>query len=219
MGHVAAGMAAKPLAREVNLGLLVFAALLLDVLLWIFVLVGLEQVVVPSDFARHPYLSFVFPYSHSLVACVTWSLAAAAVAWRWARTTGRQPRRAMLATSLAVFSHFVLDAVVHVKDLPLDRDSPIRFGTGLWEKNMPAALGLEILLVVVGAFLYARAVLPGGFRLSMLIGMLALCAGMTVAGATLQKTPPAASVAAWSGIVAIVVVSAVLGFVDSRNRA
>ncbi len=214
VGHVAAGMALKPLGRDINLGVLVFAALLLDVLLWVFVLLGFEQVIVPQDFARRPYLSFVFPYSHSLVASAAWSFAAAYIAWRWARKTGRPQVFPALAAGASVLSHFFLDAVVHVKDLPLDRESSVYFGMGLWEKNMAAALALELALVAAAAAIYLRSSMPRGWRLWALLAVLFLCSGLTVAGSTLQRTPPTPAAAAWSGIVAIPVVSVVLGLVD-----
>jgi len=218
VGHVAAGMALKTLAREVNLGLLVLTALLLDVLLWILVLLGIEQVVVPPDFVQHPYLSFVFPYSHSLASAAAWSLGAAWVGWRWARRTERPNVAPALALGLAVASHFVLDAVVHVKDLLLDRESSIYIGAGLWEKSMATALALEIGLLVGAAAVYLRAVPLRGWRLWTLLSILLLCALLTLAGATLQKTPPAPAAAAWSGLVSIGFLSGVLGFVDRRPR-
>lgn len=47
VGHVGAALALRRAERRVNLGVLILAALLLDVLLWLFVLAGLEQVIVP----------------------------------------------------------------------------------------------------------------------------------------------------------------------------
>lgn len=214
VGHIGAGMAVKPLGRELNLGFLVFCALLLDLLLWVFVLAGVEQVVVPPDFSRHPFLSFVFPYSHSLVSSVTWAAAAAGVTWKWARKAERTPWYPMLAAGLAVLSHFWLDGLVHVKDLPLDRDSSIYVGTGLWEKNMAAAVVLELVLAAAGAAVYWKSVAPRGGRRFLLVATLVLCSGLTVAGATLQKVPPSPSAAAWSGIVAILLVSLAAGWAD-----
>lgn len=217
VGHVGAGLALKPLAREINLGFLVLCALLLDLLLWVFVLAGVEQVVVPPDFARQHFLSFVFPYSHSLTATVAWSAAAAGVVWKWARRRERAPWAAMLAAGLAVLSHFVLDAAVHVPDLPLDRDSTVYVGTGLEERSMAAALALELVVLAAGCALYLKAEAPRGSRLFLLLGTLALCSVLTVAGGTLQASPPAPAVAAWSGIVSIVLVSLAAGWADRRR--
>ena len=55
----------------------------------------------------------------------------------------------------AVFSHWVLDWLVHRPDLPLYDDS-FKVGLGLW--NYPAlAFGLEIIFLFGGTYLYMRA--------------------------------------------------------------
>jgi hypothetical protein len=46
----------------------IFAALLLDLALWLFILVGRESVTTPGNFARTHPPAFVFPDSHGLVA-------------------------------------------------------------------------------------------------------------------------------------------------------
>jgi hypothetical protein len=45
-------------------GVLAAAALLLDVVLWLLVLIGWESVTIPADFAGTHQPVFVFPYSH-----------------------------------------------------------------------------------------------------------------------------------------------------------
>jgi uncharacterized membrane protein HdeD (DUF308 family) len=58
----------------------------------------------------------------------------------------------------AVFSHWILDLIVHRPDLPLYDDS-YKVGLGLW--NYPAlAFALEIALLFGGIFLYLRATTP-----------------------------------------------------------
>ena len=54
VGHLGAGLAAKAVAPRVGLGTLVAAAFLLDILLWLFVTLHIEGVVVPGDFGREP---------------------------------------------------------------------------------------------------------------------------------------------------------------------
>ncbi len=56
----------------------------------------------------------------------------------------------------AVFSHWLLDLVVHVEDLPLLGDS-YKVGFGLW-RHVWLSFPLEIAILVAGAALYARAV-------------------------------------------------------------
>ncbi|MEJ0027489.1 MAG: hypothetical protein WDN01_15805 [Rhizomicrobium sp.] len=56
----------------------------------------------------------------------------------------------------AVFSHWLLDLVVHVADLPLLGDS-FKVGFGLW-RHVWISVPLEIAILIAGAALYARAV-------------------------------------------------------------
>src|SRR5262249_60756631 len=124
VGHLGAGLAAKRVDPRLSLGVLFLAAMLLDALLWTFVLMGLEEVHVPADFGRAHYLTFTFPYSHGLVASVAWSLTAFAVA----RACGGTARAGWVVAA-AVFSHFLLDALVHRAGLPVL--GPASFQPGL----------------------------------------------------------------------------------------
>jgi hypothetical protein len=125
VGHLGAGLAAKRLAPRLNLGVLFLAAMWLDALLWIFVLLGFEEVHVPASFGETHYLTFTFPYSHGMAASLGWSAAAlvAVRAWGWSGTAG-------LVIAGTVFSHFVLDALVHVAGLPL-------LGPGSYRRGSP----------------------------------------------------------------------------------
>jgi hypothetical protein len=69
-GHVGAALAIGRGERRINPGIFVFASLLLDVLLWIFVLVGWEAVTIPPNFAFTHQPEFVFPHSHGLMAAL-----------------------------------------------------------------------------------------------------------------------------------------------------
>src|SRR5262245_56887201 len=127
VGHLGAGLAAKRIAPRPNLGMLFLAAMLLDALLWIFVLLGLEQVHIPANFAETHYLTFNFPYSHGLLPTFGWAVAAALAtrAFGWSA-------RAALVIAAVVSSHFVLDVVVHVAGLPVLGPRSPHLGLGLW---------------------------------------------------------------------------------------
>ena len=200
-GHLAAGLALKKVDRKINLGWLFFAALFHDFLLGILVLLGVEQIIIPVDFAQKHYLSFIFPYSHSLVASVIWSLLAFGITYAvLSRWTSRERVRAGLALSLAVFSHFVFDWIVHVPDLPLWSDASPKIGLGLWN-NLPLALILEVALVVVGFVFYLVTVKPKSNLNRFGLGILLLVvSSMTVMGQMLAETPPPATGAAMSWI-------------------
>jgi hypothetical protein len=114
IGHVAVGLGLKRADPALNLGWLLFAAMLPDFLLGWFALAGQETYEAPPGFATGHYLLFTFPWSHGLAADLVWAAAAGLVAWRFTRRW-----TASLAIAAAVASHFVLDAIVHVKGLPL----------------------------------------------------------------------------------------------------
>ncbi|HYM12810.1 MAG TPA: hypothetical protein VEU62_18880 [Bryobacterales bacterium] len=97
IGHIAVGIGLKRADRRLNAGILVFAALLADFLLGVFVFLGLEDYFVPPNFATVHYLQFEFPYSHGLAASIGWAGAAALAALLlWRRREGRRRRIALI---------------------------------------------------------------------------------------------------------------------------
>jgi len=152
VGHYGVSFAAKKAEPGVPLWVLFIAVQLLDVLWAPFVLLGIEKVrIVPGITASNPLDLYYMPYTHSLVAAIGWSV----VAFLAYRLTVRSaPTRAAVIVGLAVFSHWVLDFLVHRPDLPL-YDNTAKVGLGLW--NLPAvALGLEALLLFGAMWLYLR---------------------------------------------------------------
>jgi hypothetical protein len=152
VGHYGVSFAIKKRNPDIPLWVLFIAVQLLDVAWAPFILLGIEKVrIVPGITASNPLDLYYMPYTHSLVAAVMWS-AGAFVLYRLAAPAGRATS-AMLVGA-AVFSHWVLDFVVHRPDLPL-YDNTAKVGLGLW--NSPAiAFGLEILLLFGGMWLYFR---------------------------------------------------------------
>jgi hypothetical protein len=67
-GHIGAALVIGRAERRINIGAIIFAALLFDSVLWFFVLLGWESVTIPPHFATARQLVFVFPYSHGLLA-------------------------------------------------------------------------------------------------------------------------------------------------------
>ena len=152
VGHYGVSFAAKKAEPAIPLWVLFIAVQLLDVLWAPFVLLGIEKVrIVPGITASNPLDLYYMPYTHSLVAAIGWSV----VAFLAYRLTVRSaPTRAAVIVGVAVFSHWVLDFLVHRPDLPL-YDNTAKVGLGLW--NLPAvALGLEALLLFGAMWLYLR---------------------------------------------------------------
>jgi len=153
VGHYGVSFAAKRGDRSIPLWALFVAVQLLDVFWSMFVVFGVEKVrIVPGITASNPLDLYYMPYTHSLVAALLWSLGAY-VAYRAIRAFGASHRAALLV-ALAVFSHWVLDLVVHRPDLPL-YDNVAKVGLGLWNYPAPAYL-LEVAVLFGGTFLYLR---------------------------------------------------------------
>ena len=72
VGHVALALGAARAAPRLNVGWLVFAALVSDFLLGIFGFLGLEHATVPDDYAHRHYLLFCVPIVMCLLAA-TWN--------------------------------------------------------------------------------------------------------------------------------------------------
>ena len=151
LGHFALGFAAKPLAPRVSLGWLFVAAQLCDVVWPVLVFAGVERVHIDpcsSDFT--PLTFDHYPWSHGLVCVAGWALAAGAVTWSVLRD-----RSAALIVALLVASHWLLDLVTHVPDMPLGPWSTQRYGFGLWN-HFGATLAVEGVLFAAGVAVYAR---------------------------------------------------------------
>jgi hypothetical protein len=206
VGHLGVGLALSSRSPRFRLGPLLGGALFLDVLLGAFVLAGVEQVIVPPDFRSGHILEFVFPYSHGLVSTAAWAGLGAVLAGTGVLGVGRG-RQAAWVMAAAVASHFLCDAVVHVRGLPLLGDLSPRIGLGLW-RAMGVALGLELLLLGCGAWLFLRSRpdLPV-VRRGVLLGVLVLLALVQVVGqlAAADAPPPAALALTWLGQTALLV--------------
>lgn len=216
-GHVGVALAVARLEPRVNLGLFTAASLLLDLLLWSFVLLGWESVAIPADFAQTHQPAFAFPYSHGLLASVLWSASAAAFVGWPTRSGGVRWRPAFLVAGV-VFSHWLLDALVHRPELPLSGSASPQVGLGLWN-HMPLALGVEAILVLLGLWLF----LPGcGLsrpRKLALACLSLLLLSFTVVGMTVAPAPPSAAAMAASSLTAIVLVCGVIAWLASGHPA
>jgi hypothetical protein len=210
-GHIGAALMIGRAERAVNVGVFIAAALLLDLLLWLFVLIGWEAVAIPPDFASRHQVEFVFPYSHGLAASIFWAVLAAAVGVAcYSRLQSKWRIAALLA--VAVFSHWVLDAVVHRPELPLAGAASRAVGFGLWN-NMPVALVLEAAIAGVGLYLFLSGTRIGRPRSIALVVLTVLAVAFTALGMTIAPAPPSAAAMAASSLGTLIVVCAlVYGF-------
>lgn len=213
VGHLGAGLAARRVAPPVSLGTLFLAAMWLDALLWVFVLVGLESVQFPAGPMAPRYPTFTFPYSHGLIGSLGWS-AVAFVAMRLAGTG----RAASLVVGATVFSHFLLDALVHVAGLPLLGSGSYHVGLGLW-RHTGVELAVECAMGGLGWWVYlgAAGAARGAARrgLGAVVGLAGV---LTIWGAVATGAPPAPSVVAVSSLLTIGVISGLGFWLDRGSR-
>jgi membrane-bound metal-dependent hydrolase YbcI (DUF457 family) len=155
IGHFALGFAAKRAAPRASLAALFAAAQLADLLWPVLVAFGIEQVrIEPGNTAFTP-LDFVsYPYSHSLLMLVVWSIVFAGVYRVPTIDTARAATVRCILAAL-VISHWVLDYVTHRPDMPLYPGGP-RFGLGLWN-SVPATVAIEVAMYLAGLWVYVRA--------------------------------------------------------------
>lgn len=177
VGHYSASFLAKSLDKKIPLGVLFIAVQLVDVFWALFVITGIEQVRIIPGFTRSNDLDLFFmPYTHSLVGAVLWSVVAgiAYLLWR-----DGKPGKGLFAATLigfAVFSHWILDLIVHTPDLSL-YDDTYKMGFGLW--NLPVvAFPLEILILLGGLWLYMRSTKAvsaiGNYAMPIFVGFLVI---------------------------------------------
>lgn len=217
-GHVGAAMAIARAERRVNVGVFIGAALVLDMLLWLFILLGWESVAIPADVSSTRLPVFVFPYSHGLLAAAIWSAAAGVLAYVAYSRIAEARRRIAALVAAATFSHWLLDALVHRPEMPLVGAASAKVGLGLWQ-SLPVALVLEAAVVVLGMGLF----LPGSGLSrgkSFALALLALVVlAFTVLGMTMAPPPPSAFAMAASSLATLIGVCALAVWLGRRPRA
>ncbi len=195
IGHFAAGLASKKADKSISLGWAFFAAQWLDLLWPVLLLTGMEKVELRSDPHSPIPLSFThYPVSHSLLAVTGWAVLIALIYYMI-----KKKGRAAIIIGLLVLSHWLLDLLVHVPDLPISPFSDSRFGLGLW--NQPyLALIIELTLFAGGLFLYISSTKPVAGKsqwvLWSLVGFLLVIHLMNVLGPPPNTIEPIA----WVGL-------------------
>jgi membrane-bound metal-dependent hydrolase YbcI (DUF457 family) len=156
IGHLAAGFTAKPVEPKIPLWALLVASETNDILYFLFAFIGLEQKAgMTMDFSQGvKYLTSASnPWSHGLFMSVIWSLIAALIGYLFYKD-----RRSSLLLGAVVFSHWLLDFLMH-SNLPVFfHDSP-QVGLGLENSGIGLLFMTIFDLVILAAaiFFYYRA--------------------------------------------------------------
>jgi hypothetical protein len=146
VGHYAVALAAKRFAPNYSLGWLFLAVQALDVLWPPLIILGIEHArVIPGLLPASSLDFYDIPWTHSMIM---------AIAWSWlAFRLWKSP-----VLGFCVFSHWLLDLIVHRPDLPVIKGGPY-LGMGLW-RSVPGTIATEMVLLVLGLFVYMRSTRP-----------------------------------------------------------
>lgn len=210
VGHYSASFAGKRAEPRIPLWVLFLAVQWIDVLWGIFVLLGIEKVrIVPGITASNALDLYYMPYTHSLVGALGWSAFACVVCQLVPRLRGA---RTGVIVGAAVFSHWILDLIVHRPDLAL-YDSAGKMGFGLWNYRS-AAFVLEMAVLFGGAaLLYSKAVHRG-----RLMGFVIFLAALQVFGTFYFPPPPSDHAAALTALGSYALLTLIAWWVD-RDEA
>ena len=149
-GHFGLAATVKAAAPKTPLWALMVATQFLDIVFVVLLLAGgVENLTDVTDGTYGEALIHAY-WTHSLVGAAVLAVGFGLVsAWRWGRTSG-------LVLGAVVFSHWLLDLLVHRPDLPIlpgnAGDLPL-LGLGLWRTPW-ASVGAELALVLIGAATY-----------------------------------------------------------------
>jgi len=212
VGHYAAALAAKAAEPRAPLWTYVGACQLMDIAWSGLIMAGVEKVRVDPSLPGSALDLYFMPYTHSLPGALALSAIAAAAAVALLR----YPVRAGLFIGLTVFSHWLLDLLVHRPDLALWFGGP-KVGLGLWNYPQPE-MALELgLVAVAGAAWTARRKTAG--RLAW--PAVAFLAILTAVQMLASWTPASGDAVAMGGmaLAAYLALTAVAWLVDRGPRA
>ncbi len=149
VGHFAVAFLLWRLFPQVPLPVYLVAVSFPDLLWSVLVPVGIEKVGINPDSPLQKFVVFEkLPYSHSLILGNIWSLIAGLV------IAGLLNNSLVIPMFVACSaSHWILDTVVHLKDLPvLGFDGDTTVGLGLWRRGGTAFVVEIAFYAIVSAF-------------------------------------------------------------------
>ncbi len=149
IGHFAVGMAGKKIEPAISLGTLFLAAQFLDLLWPTLLLLDVEHVSIEPGVSKVTPLAFTdYPISHSLLVVLGWSIVFGVVYFLITKN-----KQGSILLGALVLSHWILDVIVHIPDLPLyPGDSP-KIGLGLWN-SMTLTVLVEGIVFIAGILVY-----------------------------------------------------------------
>ena len=191
-GHFGFAAIVKSRQPQVPLWSLMLATVWLDIVFVPLFLMGIETLKPVAGLRGGYGESLIYAdYTHSLVgALVLSALFGLMFSWRWGR-------RCAIVLAFVSFSHWLLDLVVHRRDMPIlpgNWANLPRLGFGLWQVKTGSVL-VELLLVILGALSYwlaARTAVAAGGKgrtRAIISAVLILLGGVAVLALDATQSP------------------------------
>jgi membrane-bound metal-dependent hydrolase YbcI (DUF457 family) len=150
-GHFAAGLALKAMEPNTPTWALLLGVGVLDLLFGILLVAGIERATITPGIAPGFSLDFI-DWSHSLLMSLAWAALYAAFFVR------KRGLAVAAVCGFAVFSHFLLDFLMHPGDLALWPYSNAHIGLGIWRLFPTGWWVFELAFIVLcSAYYLARA--------------------------------------------------------------
>lgn len=153
-GHFGVAAAVKAKAHKVPLWAIMVSTQLIDIIFIPLFLAKVEYMVDVTEKSYGGSMIYAF-YSHSMIGTLLLAILVGIVSGHfWGRKSG-------IILGSVVFSHWLLDLLVHRSDLPIFPGNlgnlPL-LGFGLWNFTM-ISLFIEAVLVLTGGFLYFKSII------------------------------------------------------------
>lgn len=151
IGHFGAGFAGKKFSKSASLGTYFMAAQWIDLIWPILVLLGIEKVEIEPGISSVTPLNFTYyPFTHSLFGVLIWAILFGTVYYYI-----KNNFKTAIILGLLVLSHWLLDLLVHIPDLPIFPGTDLKVGLGLWN-SFAATLIVEGLIFIGGLYFYVK---------------------------------------------------------------
>jgi hypothetical protein len=152
-GHFGFAALVKSKERSTPLWILMFSSVWLDIVFVPLFVAGIETLQPVANHRQYGGALIHADFTHSMAGALLLSAVLGAVCWPfWGK-------RSALVIGLVAVSHWALDLLVHRPDLPILPANALnlpKLGLGLWQYPAISA-GLELILVLTGAWFYWRA--------------------------------------------------------------
>ncbi|MBX7047457.1 MAG: metal-dependent hydrolase [Ignavibacteria bacterium] len=194
IGHFGVGLAAKKADTRVSLGTYFIAAQFIDLLWPILLMLGIEKVEIAEGISKAVPLNFVsYPVSHSLIMVLVWGVLFGLV-YKFIK----KDTKGAIILALCVVSHWVLDLIVHIPDLPLYPGNSPKVGFGLWN-SLAVSITLEMLIFFTGVFTYNSVTKAKNRKGSVGFWLLIVFFLIIHFANIFGPPPPSVTAIAWSG--------------------